>query len=86
MLDLQDAIILACATQGGALASLATAQTGLSRVAVSRRLKKLADTVAVMQNGKIVETGPVEQLLQNPQHPYTQALLRAVPRLAGQIL
>lgn len=51
MLDLQDAIILACATQGGALASLATEQTGLSRVAVSRRLKKLADTDYLSRHG-----------------------------------
>lgn len=51
MLDLQDAIILACATQGGALASLATGQTGLSRVAVSRRLKKLADTAYLSRHG-----------------------------------
>ena len=51
MLDLHDAIILACATQGGALASLATEQTGLSRVAVSRRLKKLADTSYLNRHG-----------------------------------
>ena len=51
MLDLQDAIILACATQGGALASLATEQTGLSRVAVSRRLKKLADSDHLSRHG-----------------------------------
>lgn len=51
MLDLHDAIILACAKQGGALASLATEQTGLSRVAVSRRLKKLADAGYLLRNG-----------------------------------
>jgi peptide/nickel transport system ATP-binding protein len=44
----------------------------------------LADDVAVMQNGKIVEAGPVGSLLHNPQHPYTQTLLAAVPRLANQ--
>ncbi|MCX8521850.1 MAG: hypothetical protein ORN28_09990 [Rhodoferax sp.] len=40
----------------------------------------LADAVAVMQKGKIVEAGPVETLLLKPQHPYTQTLLAAVPR------
>jgi peptide/nickel transport system ATP-binding protein len=44
----------------------------------------LADEMAVMQNGKIVEAGPVAALLHRPQHAYTQTLLAAVPRLATQ--
>ncbi len=44
----------------------------------------LADDVAVMQNGKIVEAGPVDTVLGRPQHAYTQTLLAAVPRLATQ--
>ena len=51
MLDHQDAIILACASQGTAVASLATEQTGLSRVAVSRRIKKLADAGYLQRHG-----------------------------------
>jgi len=51
MLDQQDTIILACASQGAALASLATEQTGLSRVAVSRRIKKLADAGYLQRHG-----------------------------------
>lgn len=51
MLDFNDAIILACAAQGGALASLATEQTGLTRVAVSRRIKKLADSGYLLRHG-----------------------------------
>lgn len=39
----------------------------------------LADRVAVMYLGRIVEQGTVDHILQQPQHPYTQALLAAVP-------
>jgi oligopeptide transport system ATP-binding protein len=42
---------------------------------------QLASRVAVMQAGKIVELGPATQVLQSPQHPYTQALLAAVPEI-----
>jgi oligopeptide/dipeptide ABC transporter ATP-binding protein len=38
-----------------------------------------ADRVAVMYLGRIVEMGPTHQVLQNPQHPYTKALLSVVP-------
>jgi ABC-type microcin C transport system duplicated ATPase subunit YejF len=41
----------------------------------------LAHKVGVMQSGKLVEQGTAEQILTAPQHPYTQALLAAVPRL-----
>ena len=41
----------------------------------------IADRVAVMQNGLVVETGTTDQVLRTPQHPYTQALIAAVPEL-----
>jgi len=41
----------------------------------------LADDIAVMQGGRIVEMGPAEEVLRKPQHPYTRTLLAAVPRL-----
>ncbi len=41
----------------------------------------LADTVAVMYLGRIVEQGPAEAVLNSPKHPYTQALLASVPSL-----
>ncbi|WP_418908718.1 ABC transporter ATP-binding protein [Glutamicibacter endophyticus] len=41
----------------------------------------MADQVAVMFQGNLVETGSVDQVLMNPQHEYTQRLLAAVPRL-----
>lgn len=42
---------------------------------------EVADDVAVMYMGKIVEQGSVEQIFTNPQHPYTRALMRSVPVL-----
>ena len=42
---------------------------------------ELADDVAVMREGRVVERGPVETVLLTPRHPYTKALLAAVPAL-----
>ncbi|MGH2313460.1 hypothetical protein ACRCOK_10425, partial [Streptococcus uberis] len=39
----------------------------------------LADEIAVMRRGKIVEHGPAAGVLEDPQHEYTRTLLRAVP-------
>jgi oligopeptide/dipeptide ABC transporter ATP-binding protein len=41
-----------------------------------------ADRVAVMYAGQIIEEAPVEELFSRPRHPYTEGLLRAVPRLS----
>ncbi len=44
----------------------------------------IADRVAVMYAGEIVEEAPVEQLFSDPRHPYTQGLLRALPHVIGK--
>ncbi|SDT96703.1 peptide/nickel transport system ATP-binding protein/peptide/nickel transport system ATP-binding protein [Verrucomicrobium sp. GAS474] len=44
-------------------------------------VKGFADEVVVMFRGKIVEHGPTAEVLENPQHPYTKALIACVPRL-----
>jgi len=42
---------------------------------------EMVDTVAVMYGGRIVEHGPVKEIFADPQHPYTEALLRSIPLL-----
>jgi oligopeptide/dipeptide ABC transporter ATP-binding protein len=42
---------------------------------------QIADRIAVMYAGRIVESGGVRQVFNGPSHPYTRALLNAVPRL-----
>jgi oligopeptide/dipeptide ABC transporter ATP-binding protein len=47
-------------------------------------LSRLADDVAVMYLGRVVEQGTAEQVLSSPEHPYTQALLAAAPSLGSR--
>ena len=67
---------------------------GLSYLFVSHDLnvvRLLTDRVAVMYLGKIVETGPSEAVFRAPRHPYTQALVSAIPgqgpriKLSGEV-
>src|SRR5204862_4462467 len=56
---------------------------GMSMLFITHDLgivRRIADVVCVMNNGKIVEQGPVEQVFTSPQHPYTRALLAAEPK------
>ncbi len=58
------------------------AEFGMSILLITHDLgvvAEMADEVAVMYMGREVEQAPMEQLLTNPQHPYTQALLQSVP-------
>jgi peptide/nickel transport system ATP-binding protein len=58
-------------------------QQGLTYVFISHDLsvvRHISDRIAVMYLGKVVETGATEQIFSDPKHPYTQSLLRAVPR------
>ncbi|MDO6732066.1 ABC transporter ATP-binding protein [Marinovum sp. 2_MG-2023] len=57
---------------------------GVSMLFISHDIavvERVSHRIAVMLKGEIVETGPTQQILNAPQHPYTQRLLSAVPRL-----
>ncbi|MFE5515976.1 dipeptide ABC transporter ATP-binding protein [Streptomyces sp. NPDC056529] len=59
---------------------------GVAYVFVSHDLgvvRRLSHRVAVMKDGRVVESGAAEQVLRAPEHPYTRALLAAVPRPPG---
>ena len=48
-------------------------------------IAEIADKVAIMYAGKIVEFGTAEHIYLNPQHPYTRGLLASIPRIRGEI-
>jgi oligopeptide/dipeptide ABC transporter ATP-binding protein len=59
-------------------------ELGLSVLVVTHDLGlawNIADRIAVMYLGRVVESGPTEQVLADPQHPYTRALLSVVPEI-----
>ncbi|MGX8014234.1 oligopeptide/dipeptide ABC transporter ATP-binding protein (plasmid) [Mesorhizobium sp. ORM8.1] len=61
---------------------------GLAMIYVSHDLavvSELANRVAVLYAGRVVESGPASEVLSNPQHPYTRGLVRAVPSAQRRI-
>jgi peptide/nickel transport system ATP-binding protein len=60
-------------------------ELGLTYLFVSHDLslvRQIADTVTVLQDGRVVEEGPVEKIFSSPADPYTQALLKAIPAVS----
>jgi ABC-type glutathione transport system ATPase component len=58
-------------------------QTGVTYLFISHDLavvRQVSDEVVVMRGGAVVERGPTDRVLDEPEHPYTRALLSAVPR------
>ena len=63
-------------------------EIGLSILLITHNLGivgELADNVAVMYAGRIVEAAPSADLLRDPRHPYTAALLRSIPQLGARV-
>jgi peptide/nickel transport system ATP-binding protein len=62
-------------------------ELGLTYLFVSHDLslvRQLAETVSVLQHGRVVEDGPVQEIFSRPEHPYTRALLDAIPALPNR--
>ena len=64
------------------------AETGMGLIMITHDLGVIAETVdrvVVMYGGKVMETGPVQQIFSAPLHPYTRALLNSIPgQVAGK--
>jgi peptide/nickel transport system ATP-binding protein len=63
-------------------------QTGTAVILITHDLgviAEMADRVLVMYSGRVVETGPVEEIFADPQHPYTVGLMSSLPRLDADL-
>ncbi len=61
------------------------AERGLTYLFISHDLavvRQISDTVSVLERGAVVESGTARALFTDPRHPYTRALLDAIPRVA----
>ncbi|MCR4741816.1 MAG: dipeptide/oligopeptide/nickel ABC transporter permease/ATP-binding protein [Treponema sp.] len=61
-------------------------ERGLSIIFISHNINlvaQISDRIAVMYGGKVMEEGPAEQIIKNPRHPYTQALVQALPEFGS---
>lgn len=64
-------------------------ELGLTVLFISHDLavvRYVSDSMAVMHQGRLVETGPTDQVVADPKDPYTRALIAAVPRLGDRIV
>ncbi len=64
------------------------AETGMAILFITHDfgvVGRMCDRVAVMYAGRIVECGPVRQIFEAPQHPYTRALIASVPKMTGAV-
>lgn len=65
-----------------------TRETGVAALYVSHNLAMLAtvcDRLAIMYAGEIIEIGPVAEIYESPKHPYTSALIAAIPDIATDV-
>ncbi|WP_433359104.1 ABC transporter ATP-binding protein [Streptosporangium sp. CA-115845] len=63
-------------------------ERGLTTLVITHDLgvvAEVADRLVIMYGGRVVEQGPTTEVLGAPRHPYTQGLVRAIPRLVGDL-
>lgn len=63
-------------------------ETGMGMIFVTHDLgvvEEICDTVSVMYAGRIVESGPVSDVIRRPRHPYTDGLIASMPKLRGDL-
>lgn len=61
-------------------------ERGLSIIFISHNINlvaQISDRIAVMYGGKVMEEGPAQQIIKNPKHPYTQALVHSLPEFGS---